>query len=71
MNLIAGRHKCGRKLEFRMDVTKSDEGTLSLIYGICKKCEVIVASGVWSGEEPPIPGIDYIIEWDEIAEESK
>jgi len=68
MVIIPGEHKCGRIMDMRI---LPDEGTSSkpfwIIYGICKKCDMVIVSNIFMDKEP-IRDVDYIIDYTKKSE---
>jgi len=77
LNIIAGKHMCGRVMLMRLNsVTEDDKNPNAkvigwLIHGVCKYCEVIIVSKFFHQEEEPIQGVDFIIDNNMIAKVSK
>lgn len=75
MYIIAGKHKCGRRMDMRITPVKEDDSKPDsvfshIIYGVCKKCKVVLASAIIMKKEEPIRDVDYTIEWNTVATES-
>ena len=75
--IVAGKHKCGREMDMRIDNVKEDREDKNskvkawLIYGFCKKCDMFLLSNMFMQEEEPIQDVDYTIDYDLIAVEHK
>ncbi len=67
--VYAGRCSCGRELEMRIvDVREIKDDPKSkiiawIIYGFCKKCNVVHFEGLFTQEEQPVLDRDYIIDF--------
>jgi hypothetical protein len=67
MFIVAGKHTCGREMDMRMIDDKTGR-PFWILYGICKKCEVVLVSNIFMDKEP-IQDVDYIIDYNLISEE--
>jgi len=53
-----------------VNVKDDDKDIVSwIIYGICKKCNVVLISGLFLSSEEPIQDRDFIIYYDKISTE--
>jgi len=70
VRIIAGKHKCGREMDMRIiDVKDDDKNVVSwIIYGICKKCEVVLISELFIQSEEPMQDRDFIIDYEKVTE---
>jgi hypothetical protein len=66
IHIIPGKHTCGRIMDMRIIDDKKDR-PFWIIYGICKKCEMVIVSNIFTDVEP-IQGVDYIIDYTKICE---
>jgi len=69
--IIAGKHKCKRKLDMRIVDVKDDDNSIVawIIYGICKKCNTVLINGLFTQTEKPVQDRDFIIDYDKISSE--
>jgi hypothetical protein len=72
ISIIDGRHKCRRKMDMRIVDVKDDDGDIFawIIYGICKKCKVVLVCDLIMQSEEPMLGRDLIIDYNKIAKEA-
>ena len=67
--VYAGRCSCERELEMRIvDVREKKDNPKSkiiawIIYGFCKKCNVVHFQGLFQQAEEPVLNRDYIIDF--------
>ena len=75
----AGKCKCGKELEIRI-VDKEDKvftfkkdniPQFWIIYGFCKKCNMIYMQGVFVQDEKPVEDRDFMIDWDRCIKEEE
>lgn len=73
MKIIAGKHKCGRELDMRITPAEDDnkEAVAWIIYGICKKCKLVLISNLHLQPEKPVLNRDFIVDYSKIAKEVK
>jgi hypothetical protein len=68
MVIIPGEHKCGKTMDMRI---LPDDGTSSkpfwIIYGFCKKCDMVIVSNIFTDKEP-IRDVDFIIDYTKKSE---
>lgn len=71
IRMLSGKHKCGREMDMRIaDVKEDDRNIVSwIIYGICKRCNVVLISDLFLQPEEPVQGMDFIIDYDKISDE--
>lgn len=70
--MIAGKHKCGKELDMRMlDVKDGDKNIVAwVIYGVCKRCSLVLVSDIFTQKEEPIQGPDFIIDYTKVSQEA-
>jgi len=68
IKIIPGKHTCNREMDMR--ILKNDEPPFWIIYGICKKCEIVIVSNLFMDNEPK-QNVDYIIDYNKICEKGK
>ena len=74
MQIYAGKCKCKKDLDMRITEVRENENNLKsdiiawIIFGICKRCEKIYFQGLFSQEEMPIVGVDFIIYYNKVIE---
>ncbi len=68
IQIIPGKHRCGITLDLR--IVNMEKESAWIIYGICKKCDVILVLDLLMQEKEPVEGVDFIIQADQIAEEA-
>ncbi|MFA5797436.1 MAG: hypothetical protein WC916_05360 [Candidatus Woesearchaeota archaeon] len=66
IQLVTGKHQCGKMMDMRIvDVKDDDKNILAwMIYGICKKCNIVLISGLFEGNEEPKQNIDFMIDYE-------
>ncbi|MEK6951858.1 MAG: hypothetical protein AABX29_02480 [Nanoarchaeota archaeon] len=71
IKIISGKHKCGKEMDMRITDVKDDSKNIVswIIYGICKKCNVVLISDLFLKSEEPIQDRDFIIDYDKISNE--
>lgn len=71
IKIIAGRHKCGKDLDMRITDVKDDSKNIVswIIYGVCKKCNVVIINGLFLQPEKPVQDRDVIIDYNKISED--
>lgn len=75
MQIIAGKHKCGKDMDMRIVDVREDENDKDskviawMIYGICKPCNIVLMSSLFTQEEKPITMVDYVVDYTIIADE--
>lgn len=69
--IIPGKHKCGKEMDMRIaDVKDDDKNIVSwIIYGICKKCSVVLISELFLQPEEPILDVDFMIDYSKVSDE--
>lgn len=69
IKIIPGKHiKCGKRMDMRIiDDNKTSSKPFWIIYGICKKCDMIIVSNLFFDKES-IQDIDYIIDYTKESE---
>jgi len=74
MQIYNGKCKCGKCLDMRITpVRKKETNPKSkiiswLIYGFCKKCELVIMQGLFTQEEEPVQDVDFIIDYNKVIE---
>ena len=65
INIIPGKHICNRLFDMRITKVDGDkpETTAWIVYGICKKCEVVMILNLFVQHEEPKPNADFIIDY--------
>lgn len=73
IRIIPGKHKCGKEMDIRITDVKDDDGNVVswIIYGICKKCNVVLISNLFLQPEEPLLDRDFMIDYDKISDEVK
>ncbi len=73
IKIINGKHKCGRKMDMRITDVKDDNNKIVswIIYGICKKCNIVLICDLFLESEEPMQDRDFIIDYDKISSETK
>ena len=75
MKIVSGKHECGSIMDMRITDVKEDEKDKNskvmgwIIYGICKKCTMVVISNLFSQEKEPVVDLDYMVDYDMVAKE--
>lgn len=66
IRMLPGKHCCGREFDMRITDAKDKhkDSAAWIIYGICKKCNVVMISDMFLQAEEPQQGIDFIIDYD-------
>ncbi|MBL7147830.1 MAG: hypothetical protein ISS82_03325 [Nanoarchaeota archaeon] len=69
IKIIPGKHKCGRKMDMRITDVKDDNKNIVawIIYGICKKCNIVLISDLFLESEKPVQDRDFIIDYDKVS----
>jgi len=65
---IPTKHQCKKTMLLKIE--KIDDEDCWMLYGICKKCKVVVCMALFMQKNKPIPKIDYILE-DKCCEDDK
>lgn len=65
----AGKCKCGKALDMRIVDNKEEEPQFWIIYGFCKKCEIVYFQGLFVQDEEPIQDRDFIVDYDKVIDE--
>ncbi len=71
IKIIAGKHKCGREMDMRIVDVKNKNTVAWIIYGICKKCNIVLINDLFLEAEKPVQDRDFIIDYDKISKEVK
>ena len=71
--MIAGKHKCGREMDMRITDVKDDnkDAVSWMIYGVCKKCNVVLISELFLQPDEPVQDRDFMIDYDKISNEAE
>lgn len=66
LKVIAGKDTCGKNLDMRITDCKDDKGepVAWIVYGICKKCNLVLISDLFIQEEEPVQGVDFVVDYD-------
>ena len=70
LKLLPGKHFCGKEFDMRIVDAKDDNNdpVAWLVYGICKKCNIVLVSAMFLESDEPKLGIDFIVDYDKISE---
>ena len=65
IKLFPGKHYCGKKFDMRIIDAKddNDESAAWIVYGICKKCNVVMVSNMFLQSEKPQIEVDFIVDY--------
>jgi len=65
IKILPGRHLCGKEFDMRITDAKDDNNKSAawIVYGVCKKCSVVMVSNIFLQTEMPEKGVDYIIDY--------
>ena len=71
--IISGKHECGREMDMRIADVKDDNKEIVswIIYGICKKCNIVLISDLFLQAEKPAQDRDFIIDYSQVCEGTK
>jgi len=66
IKIFAGKHKYGKEMDMRIvDVKNGNQKIVSwIIYGVCKKCDIVLIHDLFVQNEKPILDRDFIIDYD-------
>lgn len=69
IKIISGKHKCNSVMDMRIvDVKDDNKNIVSwIIYGICKKCNVVLVSDLFLQSEKPVLDRDFTINYNKIS----
>lgn len=73
IRIISGKHKCSREMDMRIIDVKDDSKNIVawIIYGVCKKCSVVLISELFLHPEKPVQDRDFIIDYAKISDEAE
>ena len=65
IKLFPGKHFCGKEFNMRIMDAKDDnnESAAWIVYGVCKKCNVVMVSNMFLQSEKPQMGVDFIVDY--------
>jgi hypothetical protein len=65
IKLVPGKHSCGKELDMRITDAKDDYNKPAawIVYGACKKCNVVMVNCMFLQPEKPQQGVDFIVEY--------
>ena len=65
IKLLPGKHCCGKEFDIRIMDAKNDsnESAAWIVYGVCKKCKVVMVSNMFLQSEKPQIGVDFIMDY--------
>ena len=68
--MLPGKHDCGREFDTRIVDAKDDNknSVAWIVYGVCKKCKVVMVSNLFLQAEKPQQGVDFIIDYEKKSE---
>lgn len=71
IKIIAGKHKCGKEMDVRITDVKDDNKNIVswIIYGICKKCNVVLISNLFLQSEKPVQDRDFMVDYGKVSDE--
>ena len=64
--LFPGKHCCGKEFDMRIMDAKddNDESAAWIVYGVCKKCNIVMVSNIFLQAEKPKLGVDFVVDYD-------
>jgi len=68
ITIIPGKHNCGREMDMRIVEDEKDH-KFYIIYGICKKCEMVIVTNIFDHE--PKQNVDYIIDYEQALKDNQ
>jgi hypothetical protein len=73
IKIFPGKHLCGKEFDMRIMDAKDDNGDPAawIVYGVCKKCNVVMVSSMFLQSEKPMQGIDFIIDYNKKSGKGK
>ena len=73
IKIISGKHKCGKEMDMRITDVKDDNKNIIswILYGICKKCNVVLVSDLFLQSQEPVQDRDFMIDYNKISDEIK
>jgi len=65
IKILPGKHSCGKEFDMRITDAKNkdSESVTWIVYGICKKCNVVMVSGMFFQAEKPQIDIDFMVDY--------
>ena len=65
IKLFPGKHCCGKEFDMRIMDAKDDNNKSAawIVYGVCKKCNVVMVSNMLLQLEKPQLGVDFIVDY--------
>jgi hypothetical protein len=61
MKVIPGLHDCGREMDLRITDVKATK--FWVVYGLCKKCNILAVISLLKKETEPIQDVDFYIDY--------
>ncbi|MBS3176897.1 hypothetical protein J4457_06705 [Candidatus Woesearchaeota archaeon] len=73
IKLFPGKHCCGKGFDMRIMDAKDDNNKSAawIVYGVCKKCNVVMISSMFSQSEKPELGVDFIVDYNKKSGKGK
>lgn len=73
IKMLPGKHYCSREFDMRIMDAKDDQkhSIAWIVYGVCKKCKVVMVSNMFLQAEKPQEGVDFIIDYDKKSGKGK
>ena len=64
IKIFPGKHICGKEFDMRIIDAKDDnnEPAAWIIYGVCKKCSIVMVSSMFLQNEKPTLGVDFMVD---------
>ncbi len=65
IKIVPGKHSCGNEFDMRITDAKNkdSESAAWMVYGICKKRNVVMVSGMFFQAEKPQIDIDFMVDY--------
>ena len=65
IKLFPGKHCCGKEFDMRIMDAKDDNNKSAawIVYGVCKKCNVVMVSNMFLQSEKPQIEVDFIVDY--------
>lgn len=68
IKIIAGKHGCGKEMDMRIVDVKDNKKIIAwIVYGICKKCKIVLISDLFLQSEEPVQDRDFIIDYNNVS----
>lgn len=69
IQILPGKHDCGREFDMRITPAENDDKNpvAWIVYGFCKKCNIVMISGLFLQQQEPQQGRDFIIEYEQTS----